>query len=108
MKSPTSWSPPLCSHFLSSARCRTFFKKSVRLLSCAFSRFNRNGFGLILRDAYLNLEGGACIGDDCVSNRGRVFGSRGDNGGDDWEGRNGEDESGEGTTGRCGEENSKL
>lgn len=104
----TSWSPPLCSHFLSSARCRTFFKNSVLLLSCVFSRLRRSGFGLTWRDAYLNLEHGPRIGDDSVSRRGRVFGSRGESGGELCDGRRGDEESGEGTAGRCGEEKSRL
>lgn len=48
------------------------------------------------------------MGDDCVSRRGRVLGSRGERGGEVCDGRRGEEESGEGTDGLCGEEKSKL
>ncbi len=48
------------------------------------------------------------MGEDCVSRRGRVFGSRGESGGVACDGRKGEEDSGEGTVGRCGEEKSKL
>lgn len=51
----TSWSPPRRCHDLSSALWRTFFKNNLRLLSWAFSRPWRKGFGFGLRDAYLNL-----------------------------------------------------
>jgi hypothetical protein len=63
---------------------------------------------LTLREAYLNLGDGLRMGDDCVSRRSRVFGLRGESGGEACDERKGEEESGEGTAGRCGEEKSKL
>lgn len=61
---------------------------SRRLLSCASSRLRTTGFGRGVRVAKRNLDGGAGIGDDCVSEccccccwlLGRPLGSRGEKG----------------------------
>lgn len=55
-----------------------------------------------------NLDNAPRIGDDCISRRGSVLGSRGERGGEDCDGRRGDEERGDGTAGRCGEEKSRL
>lgn len=103
-KQQTSCSPPLLSHFWSSALCRTFFRNSFRRLCWASPRRWTAGFGRAGRAAYLkNLEEVAVdpgIGDDWTSRRvaRAALESHGDSGGE--EARMGEDESGEDTAGR--------
>lgn len=54
------------------------------------------------------MEGGPFMGEDCVSRLGSVLISRGDKGaGELCDGLMGEDDSGEGRVGRCGDEKSK-
>lgn len=104
MPSRTSFSPPLRSHRLSSALCLTLLRKSFRLLSCAASRFWTTGFGLAGLEANLNF--GAGIGEDWISRRGNMFGSRGPSGGDD--ARIGDEDKGDGTAGRYMDELSPV
>lgn len=97
----TSCSPPRFSHRRSSALCRTFLRNSLRRLSCAASRFWATGFGREGRAANLLWKAGrgAGTGEDWISRR--MFGSRGESGGE-VEGRMGLDDKGEDFTGRYG------
>lgn len=115
-KPHTSCSPPLLSHLLSSALCLTFLRNSLRLLSCAASRFwLTTGFGRVGRAANLltGLEGPddddheAHIGDDWTSLR--ALASHADSGGGDGVvARMGLDNNGEEMAGRWAEGDDRV
>lgn len=84
----------LC-HVLSSDFWRTLWRKLRRLDSCASSRLRTTGFGRVGREANLNF--GGCMGDDCTWRCGSAFLSIGESGD---EARMGDEDSGDGTTGR--------